>query len=164
MSYNLKDIMLYICKNYPHKNELSNARLTKMIYLADWKNVLKNKEQISNIKWIFNHYGPFVNDVLEEAYNNPDIFNVTSEPNMYGHIKQVINCCKEIEIDLNKIFPVDIKNNLDIIIDKTKTKSWNQFIQYVYSTYPVLTSEKGTELNLIEIEKKYRDAQNDFQK
>lgn len=164
MSYNLKYIMLYICKNYPHKNELSNARLTKMIYLADWKNVLKNKEQISNIKWIFNHYGPFVNDVLEEAYNNPDIFNVTSEPNMYGHIKQVINCCNNIDIDLNKIFPIDIKNNLDVIIDKTKSKTWNQFIQYVYSTYPVLTSEKGTELNLIEIEKKYRDAQSDIQK
>ena len=164
MSYNLKDIMLYICKNYPHKNELSNARLTKMIYLADWKNVLKNKEQISDIKWIFNHYGPFVNDVMEEACNNPQFFCVTSEPNMYGHIKQVINCCNNTENNLDEIFPDDIKNSLDIIIEKTKSKTWNQFIQYVYSTYPVLTSEKGTVLNLIEIEKKYRETQNNIQK
>ncbi len=49
------------------------------------------------------------------------------------------------------------KNNIDSVINSTKDKTWNQFIQYVYSTYPVLTSEKGKELNLIDIEKKYRE-------
>ncbi len=44
MTYNLRDIMLYICDKYPQKRDLSNARLTKLIYLSDWKNILKNKE------------------------------------------------------------------------------------------------------------------------
>ena len=31
----LRDIVAYVCKNYPYKDELSNARVTKMVYLAD---------------------------------------------------------------------------------------------------------------------------------
>jgi hypothetical protein len=36
----LKDIIAYYCKQYPHKAELSKARLTKMVYLADWKSAI----------------------------------------------------------------------------------------------------------------------------
>lgn len=157
MTYNLRDIMLYICDKYPQKRDLSNARLTKLIYLSDWKNILKNKEQISNIKWIFNHYGPFVKDIINEANSNPNYFVVSCETNMYGHIKQIINNRDNLVININEFFPECIKNNIDSVINSTKDKTWNQFIQYVYSTYPVLTSEKGKELNLIDIEKKYRE-------
>ncbi len=55
----IKDIVIHILKNYPHKDELSNARVTKLVYLADWRHVLETKEQISSIKWYFDNYGPF---------------------------------------------------------------------------------------------------------
>ena len=47
---NLKDIIAYILQNYPSnmKHELSNARVTKMIYLADWRNCLRSKGQVSD--------------------------------------------------------------------------------------------------------------------
>lgn len=163
MTQELKDIMLYICEKYPYKNELSNARLTKLIYLSDWKNVLKNKEQISDIKWVFNHYGPFVNNIMIEANQNSEYFEVHSEVNMYGHIKQVINNKQNLNINFNSLITDDAQCIINSVIEKTKSKTWTQFIQYVYSTYPVLISEKGTELNLIDIEKKYRDVQLDFQ-
>jgi len=31
----LANIIAYLSSNYPHKNELSKARLTKLVYLAD---------------------------------------------------------------------------------------------------------------------------------
>ena len=65
----LKYIMYYIIKNYPNqlKQELSNARLTKTVYLADWKQAIIKHRQISDIKWYFDNYGPFVNDIKHEA-------------------------------------------------------------------------------------------------
>lgn len=47
---NLKDIIAYILQNYPSnkKHELSNARVTKMVYLADWRNCLRSKGQVSD--------------------------------------------------------------------------------------------------------------------
>lgn len=53
----LIDIILYILKNYPHKNELSNARLTKMIYLIDWRSAFDNGKQITNINGILTIMG-----------------------------------------------------------------------------------------------------------
>ncbi len=47
----LKDIIAYYCDRYPHKEELSKARLTKMVYLADWKSAIVHGKQISDIKW-----------------------------------------------------------------------------------------------------------------
>ena len=38
----LVDVVGYLCEHYPHKAELSKARLTKMVYLADW-NLLSNE-------------------------------------------------------------------------------------------------------------------------
>ncbi len=47
----LKDVMAYIIANYPFKGELSNARLTKMVYLTDWKNALLSGRQVTDISW-----------------------------------------------------------------------------------------------------------------
>ena len=71
----IKDLVRYIVKNYPNKNDLSKARLNKLIYLIDWKSALDNQEQISNIEWIFNHYGPYVNDI-ELNLRSDDRFSI----------------------------------------------------------------------------------------
>ena len=46
----LKDIVAYILKKYPTKSDMSNARLTKLVYLSDWKHSIKTYSQISNIR------------------------------------------------------------------------------------------------------------------
>jgi hypothetical protein len=37
----LGDVMAYLCEHYPHKDDLSKARLTKLVYLADWKSAIE---------------------------------------------------------------------------------------------------------------------------
>ena len=51
------NVIKYILSAYPHKNELSASRLTKMLYLTDWKNAIEHDAQLSKTVWHFNKYG-----------------------------------------------------------------------------------------------------------
>lgn len=68
----LQKIIAYFCIRYPYKGELSKARLTKLVYLADWFSALIDDHQLTDIDWLFNHYGPYVDDVFEVASRSPD--------------------------------------------------------------------------------------------
>lgn len=66
---NLINIVAYILKNYPNKKDLSKARVTKMVYLVDWRAAFDLGSQATDIQWYFDNYGPFVytiNDMVEE--------------------------------------------------------------------------------------------------
>jgi len=152
----IKDIMAYYCKNYPHKNELSKARLTKMVYLADWKSALRKNNQMSNINWIYNHYGPYVDDIVEVAQKE-NIFSLNSITNSQGGNKDVIYLKNDAYRP--KISNAE-KETLDHIISITKDMYWNKFIKLVYSTYPMLKSEKYDQLNLIVLAEKYKASIN----
>ncbi|MGO9482409.1 MAG: Panacea domain-containing protein [Candidatus Kryptoniota bacterium] len=144
----LVDVLVYLLKNYPHKSELSNARLTKLVYLADWKFALKNKKQITGIQWEFNNFGPFVWDIYNCAKDNPSIFEIENTQNSFGHKKTLIKLSNE-NYPIN--IPIDEKNMLDFVINSTKQYDWNRFIQLVYSTFPILSSDRGDMLDLIEL-------------
>lgn len=146
----LENIVSYLCLNYPHKNELSKARLTKLVYLSDWFSALTNKTQMTNIKWIFNHYGPYVDDIANIARNNEN-FRIEHMITKFGGDKYLISVRKDVEIDLSK---KEIKI-LNFVINKTKDMYFDEFIDYVYSTYPVTANERYSELNLKKLAKKY---------
>jgi len=69
------DVIRYIINEYPHKDELSKARLNKMIYLADWKSAIDKGNLITDINWLFNHYGPYVKEI-ENLIANDDRFDM----------------------------------------------------------------------------------------
>ena len=87
----LEMIVAYICQSYPFKNELSDARLTKLVYLTDWFHSVYTGEQATDIVWVFNHYGPYVHDVFEVA-NNSFYFDIENTKNYYGDNKSIIVC------------------------------------------------------------------------
>mgnify|MGYP001351670268 CR=1 FL=1 len=148
----LADVMHYICTNYPHPNELSNARLTKMVYLSDWRHALKNGDQITDIEWVFNHYGPFVDDVKDEAENNT-AFKIYVVENYYGSPKRLISAASK---DRQTSLTSDEKSAIDRVIDVTKKKYWDDFIKLVYSTFPVMSQERHSILNLKELAAEYK--------
>ncbi len=149
----LRDIIAYYCKKYPHKTELSKARLTKMVYLADWKSCIDRSKQISKIQWVYNHYGPYVEDVANVAQTD-DIFDLKSTINFLGKSKQVVKLKSE-NYDTKSLSVAD-KNILDHIISITSKRYWNSFIELVYSTYPIIKSEKFSNLNLVELAEEYK--------
>lgn len=147
----LKEIITYLYINYPYKNELSKARLVKMIYLADWKSSILYGKQITDIEWYFNHYGPYVSDIVDTIRNDSD-FSIKSQVNAYGEHKELI--C------LNANYAVPILSEttqivLNFVIEKTHKLMWDDFINLVYSTYPVVTQPKYSKLNLVELSQEY---------
>ena len=149
----LRSIMAYIATNYPHKSELSKARLTKLVYLADWFSALLDDKQMTDIKWKFNHYGPYVDDVSNIA-SLDDEFSITPEKTVYGGDKFVISYSgNSIGDELSS----REKSIIDAIIEKTKVMYFNDFISYVYSTYPVSSNERFSFMDLVSLAREYRE-------
>ena len=144
--------MAYIARKYPYKNELSKARLTKLVYLADWFSALLDDKQMTDIEWMFNHYGPYVNDISNIA-NLDSEFSITPEKTLYGGDKYVISYSgASVDYELTE----REKAIIDAIIEKTKFMFFNDFINYVYSTYPVSSNERYSYMNLVSLAKEYK--------
>ncbi|MBB6135556.1 hypothetical protein HD842_003723 [Massilia aurea] len=140
----IDDILLYICLRYPRPQELSKARLTKMVYLADWNSCVRNGRQLTSINWYFNNFGPYVEDVVEAAKRSP-MLDVMETENFYGDPKQVIR------VRPDAILPrLDrpTQEILEYIIDETKGLYWSDFIRYVYATKPIAESTRYSKLDL----------------
>ncbi|QCG92714.1 DUF4065 domain-containing protein [Azospirillum sp. TSA2s] len=147
------DVVTYICKNYPNPDELSKARITKMVYLCDWRSAYKRGKQISPIKWIYNHYGPYVDEVVDSARLDPRTEVVYTE-NAYGNPKELVRL-------INSGTPQprlddEEKEIVDNIIRVTSPLYWSDFIDMVYSTYPVRRSEKLSSMDLVKLAKDLR--------
>jgi len=152
----LRDMMAYVIQNYPPNlaDELSNARLTKMVYLADWHQALNHGHQISNIAWYFDNFGPFVRDVEQTAAENDDIFIINLGSNMYGRPKKTVSLRdSKYEPSLSQIE----RESIDHVISVTKSLYWAPFIRLVYSTHPIASSERYSYLNLVEKANEYRN-------
>jgi uncharacterized protein YwgA len=147
----LQNIVAYLCLNYPYKSELSKARLTKLVYLADWFSAVVSGKQMTSIQWVFNHYGPYVDDVIN-AVDGVYGFSINREFNMYGAIKNVISF--EEAGHINSLSERDC-SILDTVIKNTQNLHFNDFIDYVYSTYPVQSHERYSMLNLELLAKQY---------
>ena len=150
---NLIDIISYILKFYPYKNELSNARLTKMIYLMDWRFAFDHGKQITNIKWYYDNYGHFDHDI-KNAINYKEKIKKIIMYTIYGN-KKTLFSLKNNDIKFDNLSE-DIISTINIIIEKTKNLSWEQFINFIYSTYPIVTSERYTFLDLVKKAEEYK--------
>ena len=143
--------MAYFSSKYPHKSELSKARLTKLVYLADWFSALISDRQITGIDWVFNHYGPYVDDISNIA-SFDDNFSITPEKTLYGGDKYVISYSGD---NVDNQLTCRERNLLDAIIEKTKNMYFNDFISYVYSTYPISSNERYSYLDLVSLARQY---------
>lgn len=145
----LLNIILYIVKYYPYEDVLTKTRLTKLIYLIDWESILKYGKQMTNISWYFDHFGPYVPDVMDEA-NNSDELYVVSERSNFGTEKYIIKSKENKDlIQINDLTKEDIEI-IDKVINETKSLNWNEFINYVYDTKPIKNSKKYSQLLLNE--------------
>jgi uncharacterized phage-associated protein len=144
----VKYLLRYIVKNYPYKNELSKTRITKMIYLADWYSALDSGKQLTEIKWFFDHYGPYVPDVFETAKKDRKL-KIKQEINAFGNLKEIVVLNDSgFSFFNNKNLSEYAKNILDKVIEDTKNLSWTEFINYIYSSYPIKNSLRYSYLNL----------------
>lgn len=156
----LSDVLLYLCEKYPNKSELSNARLTKMVYLSDWRSSIEHNRQLTNLKWVFNHYGPFLPEVLEKARQTPGLA-VRSDTNFFGSRKEVIERKGPLpHLELSQT-ETDI---MDAVIRETKALYWKDFIGLVYSTYPIVTQDRYVPLDLPALASLYNEQKSELKR
>lgn len=151
----LKEVLAYLIKHYPDNlaHELSNARLTKMVYLADWHRALNASQQITDIQWYFDNYGPFVRDVEAAASRHADLFSINLGNNVYGQPKKSISLRNE---EYLPIIDEKEKASLEHIIEVTKKLYWDDFIKLVYATHPIASSERYSFLDLVDKAEEYK--------
>ncbi len=149
----LKDILAYILKVYPFKRDLSNARVTKLIYLADWKHVLEEGSPVSGIDWYFDNYGPFAWDVRETAEEYPRLFEVRKTKNYFGGRKSEFRLRS---VDYAPSLSASEQSAIDHVVQVTKDLTWEGFIRLVYSTYPVVNSVRYSRLDLPNFARAYQ--------
>ena len=151
----LIDVITYLCTRYPNKHDLSTARLTKLTYLADWKSALERDEQMTSIQWVFDQFGPFVYDVKDAAVADP-AFLVEDTMNMYGAPKTVIKLVRDRAYPSLSNEEQDI---LDWVVETSSKMTWNAFIRLIYSTYPIMSQDRGIKLDLVELAHEYRSEE-----
>ncbi len=149
---NLEKLIRYILLNYPNVSELSKPRLVKLIYLIDWKYTIEQGRQYTNIQWYYNHYGPYVNDVIDLMKSRNEVFEVKSYSNPYEGVTDKFVLLDKTSINLDN----DIKSIADLFINYTYSLTWSNFINLVYSSYPIKTSLKYTSLNLVDIAAEFK--------
>lgn len=149
MNKKLRDIIRYIVKNYPYPDDLTKTRITKLVYLVDWENVRVSGDQITEINWYFDHYGPYVSSVLDEAEKDENICIEESISN-FGTVKYIVKSRGDKEqLVYNNLSESD-KEIINYVIEQTKELYWNQFIKFVYATEPIRRGEQYNFLNLNE--------------
>lgn len=150
----LRDVIAYISRNYPYKDELSNARVTKMVYLADWRSVITRGKQLTDLEWEFSNYGPYVTDVIQVAETDP-AFEVVRTKNPYGASKDLVRVADDVAYPS---LTEEEKELLDFVINSSASKNWDDFIKLVYSTYPIITQERFSKLDLVKLAKEYEES------
>ncbi|EEK91923.1 Arsenite-activated ATPase ArsA [Bacillus cereus BDRD-ST24] len=120
-----------------------------MVFLADWFSAQKNMSQITDIKWHYNHYGPFVNAVYKAAKKDKMLI-IKNDYSAFGSPKEVISFKNEEDFNLEGLSDKEIEI-LDDVINETKTLNWSEFINLVYSTYPVKNQPQYSDLDLVKL-------------
>lgn len=153
MKATILNIIKYILDKYPHKSDLSASRLTKMLYLIDWKYSIDNGEQLTDASWHFNHYGPYVDDFVKMAREDESI-SVKKTQTMFGGKKTLFSLTQKYS-PTTELDPQH-KITIDFVIEATKSKNYEDFIHLVYSTYPVISNDRYSNLNLSKLASEYK--------
>ena len=139
----LHDVIVRICTSYRYKDELSRARVTKLVYLSDWVSSLHYGGPITNTQWVFNHYGPYVGDVPATVASSPVLME-SPETNAFGSPKRVITAVPGAVDGLSD----SERAVVDAVLGHTESMTFTKFIDYVYDSYPIRASKRYDTLDL----------------
>lgn len=157
MDTKLHDAIVRICQRYPYEDELSRARVTKLVYLADWEMAREHGTQLTAIDWVFNHYGPYVADVPNTVGLSSDLVEQRTE-NAFGAPKVLISATPDARESLSPFESAA----MDSVLRRTAPMTFTKFIDHVYDSFPIKRSDRYDHLNLVALARAARRAGVDF--
>jgi hypothetical protein len=143
-------LLAYLCQAYPRPHELSVSRLMKLLYLAEWKTAIRDHRRLTQLRWRFDGMGPHADDVVTLLVEH-DLFRIRRRPAAGGLLDVV-----ELRPDSVSLPPAgNDRIILDFVVDSVRDLEWQDLLRLVYSTYPILSSERYSELDLVALAKEY---------
>jgi len=153
---NLLETILYVFEKYPKKDELSSARLVLLIFLIDWKFAIENGKQFTEAKWTYEQFGPFSKDIFALIKKRNEIFKIDIPKNSDGRATERLSVKSNSIIEVKNF---EAKSAADFILANTYAMTWSEFIQLIYSSYPIISNSKNTELDLSKDSVRFKQRQ-----
>ncbi len=146
----LRDVIGYLCTRYRLRRAVSKARLTRLVYLADWRSALVRDRQMTDIAWYYDHFGPNTDVVWKTVYED-EHFNIDDRGRGTSDLKVSISVKKPFDF----VSLSDDKEILNHVVRTTAKLPWPEFMKLVYSTFPILAGRKYETLNLVVLAQQY---------
>lgn len=147
----LNNILHYLIDRYPYPDDLTRLRVAKLIYLIDWKAVQETGHQLTNITWSLNQYGPTTETIAEAVNIDPELTFSETVSN-FGTKKYMLNATPNHKLRPYNLSPED-SYLIDTVINETKNLFWNDFMDHVYETPPVVQAKSYGVLDLENVAK-----------
>ena len=128
------DVVAYLRRRYPRPEELSRLRLLRMAYLTDWKSAVERGRQMTSLAWGFGEEGPYCPAAGRAVH---------LELSGAGR-------------DGYPLLAAEDEGLLDFVVRSVEGKGYPEVEKLVYSTYPILTQERHSRLDLAALAGEYR--------
>lgn len=152
----LLNFVKYIFIKYPKKEDLFVSRLTKIIYLIDWKSAIDDSCLLTNSEWHLDNYGPYIEHFFDAITKDKDldikISNNLDEDKKLSIVMKNIEWQDHLEDRQKKI--------IDFVINVTKDKNYSDLSKLVFSTYPIIVGNNNFYLDLIKLAHDYNELKN----
>lgn len=150
----LRNVITYIISQLVEMEvSFGKTKLVKLLYLIDVEFYRSFSRQLTNLEWIFYHYGPYAFS-LDHTFSEMDLDIPQEDVFTTSGVKaKIFRLEKHVKSDLENSTGAD-----KIIIDRI-IKSWgysdlNSLLSYVYfHTEPMVTAERGESLDFSKIKK-----------
>jgi hypothetical protein len=130
----LRDVIAYVCTRHCDGLSLSISRLTKILYLADWRCCITRGRQVTPIEWKMNDTGPFSQQINFLLRSDKDFEVTTSQSILKGRSERVV-----LVSDFGwKSISKDDRDVLEFVLKTSREKYLGEFQRLINSTYPVL--------------------------
>lgn len=147
---NLKNSIYYFIQN--NKN-ITNNKIEKLLYLADWFYTLKYDEKLFK-------------EIVWESNNGPKLKRLNilllDDNNINSNLKQEFLNSKTYILSLNNNLEIkldsDIIDILEFVQNKSQNFDYDSLTTYVFGSYPFQAPYRNTILDLEELSREYKDS------
>jgi uncharacterized phage-associated protein len=146
MNRNLvRNLLLYIVDQLQDMEaQVSTIRLVKLLYLIDLEYFIRHKKTLTEINWVFYHYGPYfyeLGDILNSASIDLDAKEVMTQSGK-GYTYRVID-----EQDISKLLDFVTEQQINRIIKKWALEDTRLLLDFVYNTPPIKMGQRGNSID-----------------
>ena len=152
MDEKLRDAMVYLCQRYARERDMSNARMTKLVYLADWKCSIEHGRQLTAVEWM-SAFGGVSGEAVEALLKADKAFETLPVRDARGVTgKFLLRVAKDAG---SPSLSEEDRVVLDFVLETAERLDWLEFSRLVHSTYPVFSNDRDERLDLPGLAKVY---------